>query len=109
MTFLTASESRANQATEAFGYNWDSDTVAQKYNAPIKASQSLSVLFKPLSGLLNQNKMLPIRYAPITIELELVDSVTDPIIDPTGSLVIGNLTATPNEHIDSLVYQQCPS
>ena len=83
MNFLIASESRANQATEAFGSNSDSDTVNQDFNAAIKPNQSLTVLFKPLSGLLNQNKMLPIRYAPITIELELVDSITDPIIDPT--------------------------
>ena len=94
MSFLIASESRTNQANEAFGLNWDSDTVVNDYNAGIRPDQSLTVLFKPLSGLLNQNKMLPIRYAPITIELELVDSVTDPIIDPTGNLVIGNLTAT---------------
>ena len=95
MSILTASESRANQATEAFGLNWDSDTVSGEYNSAIRPNQSLTVLFKPLSGLLNQNKMLPIRYAPITIELELVDTITDPIIDPTGSPVLGTSTFTP--------------
>jgi hypothetical protein len=40
----------------------------------------MTVLFKPLSGILNQNKMLPLKYAPITIELELVDDVKEPII-----------------------------
>ena len=39
--------------------------------------------------------MLPIRYAPITIELELVDSVTDPVVDPTGSPVVGTSTFLP--------------
>ncbi len=39
--------------------------------------------------------MLPLRYAPITIELELVDSVTDPIADPIGSPVFGGFTFTP--------------
>ncbi len=60
MNFLTASESRANQATEAFGYNWDSDIVDREVNAAITPNQSLTVLFKPPSGLLSQNKMLPI-------------------------------------------------
>ena len=87
--------SRANQATEAFGHNWDSESVDREVNAAIKPNQSLSVLFKPLSGLLNQNRMLPIRYAPITIELELVDSVTDPIVDPTNSPTLGGFTFTP--------------
>ena len=39
--------------------------------------------------------MLPIRYAPITIELELVDNVFDPIIDPTASPAIGGVPFTP--------------
>ena len=41
--------------------------------------------FQPLSGILNQNKMLPIRYAPITIELELADGNLDCILDPAGA------------------------
>ena len=83
MNFMIAGESRVNQAAEHFGYNWDSDADATHSNNPgIKGGQGLTVLFKPLSGLLNQNKMLPIRYAPITIELELADNPLDPIIDP---------------------------
>ena len=89
MSILTASESRGNNATEALGYNWDCDYVGKDYNTPIKPAQGLTVLFKPLSGLLNQNKMIPIRYAPITIELELVDSAVEPIVDPTGSPTLG--------------------
>ena len=84
MSFLVASDSKANQAAEHFGRNWDSDSNGWGYNAGIKGGQSLTVLFKPLSGLLNQNKMLPVRYAPITIELELADNPLDPIIDPAA-------------------------
>ena len=39
-----------------------------------------TVLFKPLSGILNQRKYLPLRFMPITIELSLVDDPLDPII-----------------------------
>eukprot|EP00972_Heterocapsa_arctica_P039251 5784002-Heterocapsa_arctica.AAC.1 len=35
------------------------------------------VLFKPLVGLFNQDKLLPIRHMPIQIELELVSNRAD--------------------------------
>ena len=80
MSILTSPDSRGNQAAEAFGAHWDTGTAAYPVLQGIDGASALTVLFKPLSGLLNQNKMLPIRYAPITIELELVDAVTDPVI-----------------------------
>ena len=46
----------------------------------VNSGQSKTVSFKPLCGLLNCGKLLPIRYAPITIELELVQNATDVII-----------------------------
>ena len=49
----------------------------------IKGGQSQTVLFKPCSGLFNQPKMLPIRYMPITVELELVHDNTEPIVSAT--------------------------
>ena len=39
-----------------------------------------TVSFRPLSGLLNCGKLIPLRYAPITIELELCNSAYDPIV-----------------------------
>ena len=41
-----------------------------------------TVSLRFLSGIFNQDKFLPIRYCPITIELELVNQLTDPIINP---------------------------
>ena len=32
--------------------------------------------FKPLAGLFNQPKMIPLQFCPLTIELELVDNAT---------------------------------
>ena len=82
MQFFVAKESRLNDGAEAFGEGWvqydDNDNDYTQFKG-ISGGQGITVLFKPLSGLLNQNKMLPIRYAPITIELELVDNMTDPI------------------------------
>ena len=84
MNVLIASESRDNQAAEAFGKNWDTNSGSYSLAQGIKGTQALTVLFKPLSGILNQNKMLPIRYAPITIELELADGYLDAIVDPNA-------------------------
>jgi hypothetical protein len=41
-----------------------------------------TVSLRFLSGIFNQDKFLPIRYCPITIELELVNQNSDPIIAP---------------------------
>jgi len=43
--------------------------TAYKFSG-ISQGQSQRVLFKPLLGILNQPKFLPIRYMPLTIELE---------------------------------------
>ena len=48
----------------------------------IYPGDSMTVLFKPLSGILNQTKYIPIRYCPIQIELEIVNDILDPIIWP---------------------------
>lgn len=45
----------------------------------------MTVLFKPLSGLFNQTKYLPIRYCQLQIELEIVNDLTDPIIWPPAT------------------------
>ena len=86
MHILIANESRDNDAAEAFGNLWgkDKDMDAWSFRG-IPGGQKLTVLFKPLSGILNQNKMLPIRYAPVTLELELVDDANEPIISALKS------------------------
>ena len=46
----------------------------------VGSGKTRTVSFKPLSGLLNCGKLLPLRYCPITIELELCSSSSDPVI-----------------------------
>ena len=82
---MIAKESRENDMAEAFGqvwneYEWQRDNFAPGDFNGIQPQSSMTVLFKPLSGILNQNKLLPLRYAPITIELELVDDKNEPIL-----------------------------
>ena len=83
---------RNNDLAESFGQRIDDswnfqtllgNTTATPTNYPgIPGSRSRTVYFKPLLGIFNQSKYLPIRYAPITLEFELVNNYTDPIIDP---------------------------
>ena len=87
---LSAKDSRGNVDVEAFGREWNvNENLKSAYSADtfpgIKADEFQTVLFKPLSGLLNQPKYLPIRYCPLTIELELVDDETEPIVPIGGS------------------------
>ena len=82
---LTAEDSLKNVDAEAFGEPWDiRKNKKSAYDADsfpgIPGNQSQTVLFKPCSGLLNQPKMIPVRYCPVTIELELVNSSNDPIV-----------------------------
>jgi len=48
-----------------------------------------TVLFKPLSGILNQRKYLPLRFMPITIELSMVDDPLHPIISNISNYQAG--------------------
>ena len=88
MHILIAKESRDNDAAEAFGLVWDDrEWCRNNINAITREGikDTVTVLFKPLSGLLNQSKLIPLRFAPITIELELVDTFTEPIISNFAS------------------------
>ena len=82
---MTDADSRINELSEGFGQHWDMkedfDSPSTAANFPgIRGGQSRTVLFKPLSGLLAQPKYLPLRYCPLTIELELISDSTLPLI-----------------------------
>ena len=81
---LKAKDTVVNDEAEAFGNSWDKYmTLDTTTLSGIVGGQSQTVLFKPCSGLFNQPKMLPIRYMPITIELEIVHDNTEPVISVT--------------------------
>jgi hypothetical protein len=79
---LMPAEVRQNDDAEAFG----NGLVNPANTAPLSGFTGIppgswsTVSFKFLSGLLNQPKFLPIRQCPITIEIELVNQLTDPVI-----------------------------
>ena len=83
---LTSVHNRDNGDIEGFGYR--SDTVAPdvahtEASLPGVSSGSYQTVgFKLLSGIFNQPKMLPLKYMPVTIELELVNDANDPVVTP---------------------------
>lgn len=98
-SIMTASDSRINSKAEAFGNEWDtngqsSGIIDITTVTGIKTTQGQTVLFKPLFGLLNQNKMIPLRYCPLTIELELVNDFLSPIVSFQTGTVANQFSAT---------------
>ena len=104
MEVLTASDSRNNEMVEGFGYIVrehgptklkDTPRVAEingviggpdrvrNVNSYINGViDSLTVCFKPLCGLLNQSKFIPLSYVQsLSLELELVDNAFEPIFN----------------------------
>jgi len=82
---LTSRDSRLNDDAEGFGQSktirdWRLSSFNTSNFNGISAGDSQTVLFKPLSGLLMQEKYIPLRYCPLTIELELVDDADSPIV-----------------------------
>ena len=88
---LTAKDAKKNFEAEGFGRVLDNRDFHNNNNLNatnfkgIQVGQGQTVLFKPLSGLLNQSKYLPLRYCPLTIELELVNDAGTPVISPASS------------------------
>ena len=71
---MKSSNKRLNDGIEGFG---DGETVG--------LSASRTVCFTPMSGILNQKKYLPIRYAPLQFEFELVGAASDALNVGAGS------------------------
>ena len=91
---FSAEGSRYNDYSEGFGHVWEGTVDANALsgvanNAAAVSAVSLvgisgasyqTVLCKPLLGILNQRKYLPLRFMPITLDLLLVDDPLDPIV-----------------------------
>ena len=110
MHILIAKESRGNDAAEAIGdvwndHKWQSGLVGAPNWRGVPPQDYMTVLFKPLSGILNQNKLIPLRFAPLTIELELVDTFTEPII--SNFVPLGRFTAFNSSQLWQIEQVQC--
>ncbi len=87
---MTSKQNRENDDITGFGYRYDDEsrygvTITEALYSGISASSYRIVSFKPLSGLLNQEKWIPLRFCPLVIELELVNSATDAVMSLDGT------------------------
>ena len=93
---LLPKDVRKNEVDEGFGFElnlseWRRDNNYRIENKPpngtVLADTKRTVTFKPLAGLFNQPKMIPLQFCPITIELELTDNELDPLVEvpPLGA------------------------
>ena len=86
---------RKDEANESFGYRYDDEVkslnneVGTRLDYDVNSTtcpgfrDEMICAFKPLAGLFSQFKYLPLKYmGNLTIELELVNSATDCLINP---------------------------
>jgi len=85
---LKPGERRINDNIEGFGSSSEATQTLDRTDITkanmVAANGQMPGSFTPLVGLFHQNKYLPIRYCPIQLELELVNTVTDAV---WGSIV----------------------
>jgi hypothetical protein len=85
---LQGPQVRLNEGCEGFGYNDDAEGLPSPISLPGIAGTTgaafQTVMFKPLCGLLNETKYIPLRYCLIEIELELADN-DEPIVSQFGT------------------------
>ena len=91
MESLSPDNVRDNTDNHGFGYRFDDKQHKYPTNEDVWTDDSIpgkdggkkqTVCFKPFFGLMNQPKLLAIKYAPIVIELEIVNNNVDAIISP---------------------------
>jgi len=111
MSLMYSDERRDNDDIEGFGQRIK-DPAQEVVDATtykgIYGNSKRVVGFKLLAGIFEQTKYLPLRYCPIVIELELVNSKYEPIIKPgpgTGSQI--NESNTSEEWTISDVQLKC--
>ena len=65
MSFLISPDSAMNDAAKAFGYAHNKHLAIDRFQfGGIRPGDSWTVLFKPLSGLLNHNSTIPSDMSP---------------------------------------------
>lgn len=85
---------RYNDMAEGYGQpaqNLLFNNSAQENSSSIPAHKSQTVCIAPFYGIFRQEKFIPVRYAPIQLEFEVVNNATDGVTGSTGqseSLVI---------------------
>ena len=103
---LTSRANRDDDDIEGMGYRWDSTTNYGPTNVTygnypgIAQGSAKAMSFKPLFGLFNQPKLIPLMWCPLTLEFEVVSLATDPLLvaaagrNDAGDPVSGELSGS---------------
>ena len=109
MSCLMSKGARDNEDAQSFGYRFDDDltqrvasttdgAIGTAYDSgTIPGFQTKMVVgFKPMLGLFNQFKYLPLKACPLVLELELVSNFLDCIVEPdiTTDFTVAEVTDT---------------
>ena len=102
MHMLQPETKRANDFVDGFdGERFDKDTPVPSTTVKgvdemqfIPPGERATCMFSPYLGILTQDRYLPLRYAPITIELEICNLQTEPIVEPSGDRHTAAKTST---------------
>ena len=111
MSCLMSKGARDNEDAQGFGYRYDDD-LTQRYadtttGAIGKAlnaetipgfTSEMVVGFKPMLGLFNQFKYIPLKACPLVLELELVSNFSDCIVTPTVNTQFPDTELPPDTH-----------
>jgi hypothetical protein len=91
---LSTPQAKLMVKAEGFGGNTANEDITNTDTLQGIATLQ-TVCFKPLCGILQQTKFIPLRYCPLEIELELADMAA-PILTETDGIttVLGNSAAT---------------
>ena len=91
---LTSNANRDNDSLEGFGARWDDNASwnawTTDYGAVVKGNSARAVTFKPLFGLLNQPKYIPLMWSPLVFEFEVVNDAKEAIVGLGASFLAGN-------------------
>jgi hypothetical protein len=91
---LTSKANRDNDSSEGFGARWDEDASygnwTTDYGAVVKGNSARAVTFKPLFGLLNQPKYIPLMWSPLVFEFEVVNDAKEAIVGVANSFTSSN-------------------
>jgi hypothetical protein len=94
-TLYANEQARVNIDMENFGYrnidNLEYTSVTSANTRGIKGGTTQNVSFRLLSGLLgvSNKKYLPLKHAPVTIEVEIVNSANEPLISEDDGVTGG--------------------
>jgi hypothetical protein len=99
---MKPTEKRLNDFVEGFGVGsansltFDHELLEKSADIPSVASapnNAMTLAFTPFVGLLRQDKYLPIRYAPIQFEFELVNDPLEAVYGTGTGQLVGSLSA----------------